>query len=180
MFDPAVPTGSPPPASHSASNGRSVPSVESLPGPGVEPDLVGKPVVATCCRRPARWPDSFGVASVTAQRARRELQQRGLTYAVVGKGTFVHPLATERLAADPDVPRGADTGTWLFTADPDLDRRVAQFLLLQNQITGRFVEARMAKDTLGMNAAADELAARKAANNDLAPADCVALAKADE
>ena len=41
--------------------------------------------------------ETYGVASMTAQRALRELQQRGLTYAVVGKGTFVHPLAAERI-----------------------------------------------------------------------------------
>ncbi len=46
--------------------------------------------------------ETYGVASMTAQRALRELQQRGLTYAVVGKGTFVHPLAVERIGLDAD------------------------------------------------------------------------------
>jgi DNA-binding GntR family transcriptional regulator len=39
--------------------------------------------------------DVYGVASMTAQRALRELQNRRITYAVAGKGTFVHPDAFE-------------------------------------------------------------------------------------
>jgi DNA-binding transcriptional MocR family regulator len=109
--------------------------------------------------------ETYGVASMTAQRALRELQHRGLTYAVVGKGTFVHPLATERLDADGH-PTAPNT-TWLIPDDPDLNRRVAQFLLRQNQITSRFVDAMTAKDTSAMNAAADELAALKATYRDL-------------
>jgi DNA-binding transcriptional regulator YhcF (GntR family) len=111
--------------------------------------------------------ETHGVASMTAQRALRELQHRGLTYAVVGKGTFVHPLATERLDTDADGHPTAPNTTWLIPDDPDLNRRVAQFLLRQNQITSRFVDAMMAKDAPTMNAAADELAALKAANRDL-------------
>lgn len=37
--------------------------------------------------------DIYDIAAMTAQRALRELQQMGLTYGVVGKGTFVHPEA---------------------------------------------------------------------------------------
>jgi hypothetical protein len=76
--------------------------------------------------------ESYGVASMTAQRALRELQHLGLTYAVVGKGTFVHPLATQRIDTDrrPDPTRG---GTAAMADDPDLNRRVAQFLLKQNE-----------------------------------------------
>ncbi|MDQ7911155.1 GntR family transcriptional regulator [Phytohabitans sp. ZYX-F-186] len=113
--------------------------------------------------------ESYGVASMTAQRALRELQQRGLTYAVVGKGTFVHPLAAERLDAE---ARGAPISgaRLLILDDPDLNRRVAQFLLHQNEIAGRIVDAMMAKDVPAMNAATAELAALKAANRDLATA----------
>lgn len=42
--------------------------------------------------------------------------------------------------------------------DPDLNQRVAQFLLKQNEIAGRIVDAMMAKDVHGMNAATQELA----------------------
>lgn len=67
--------------------------------------------------------ESHGVASMTAQRALRELQNLGLTYAVVGKGTFVYPLARERAGTEgqPDPARGAlpawpttrtSTGAW--------------------------------------------------------------------
>jgi DNA-binding transcriptional MocR family regulator len=113
--------------------------------------------------------ETYGVASMTAQRAQRELQHRGLTYAVVGKGTFVHRLAanasasTPTATASPDIPTPRSRPT-----TPDLNRRVAEYLLRQNEITGRFVDAMMAKDTPAMNAAADELAAFKAAHRDLA------------
>jgi DNA-binding transcriptional regulator YhcF (GntR family) len=109
--------------------------------------------------------ESYGVASMTAQRALRELQHLGLTYAVVGKGTFVHPLARERAGTEgqPNPARGDTTAD-----DPDLNRRVAQFLLKQNEIAGRIVDAMMAKDVHGMNVATQELADLKAANQDLA------------
>jgi len=41
--------------------------------------------------------DFYGVASMTALRAMRELQVRGATYGMVGKGTFVRPDAVSRL-----------------------------------------------------------------------------------
>jgi len=107
--------------------------------------------------------DNYGVASMTAQRALRELQHLGLTYAVVGKGTFVHPLATERIGTD-----GMRGGTAAMADDPDLNRRVAQFLLKQNEIAGRIVDAMMAKDVHAMNVATQELADLKAAHQDLA------------
>jgi DNA-binding GntR family transcriptional regulator len=44
--------------------------------------------------------ENYGVASMTAQRALHELRHLGLTYAVVRKGTFVHPLAIERIGTD--------------------------------------------------------------------------------
>ena len=52
--------------------------------------------------------------------------------------------------------------------DPDLNRRVAEFLLKQNEIAGRVVDAMMAKDVHGMNVAAQELADLNAAHQDLA------------
>jgi hypothetical protein len=61
--------------------------------------------------------------------------------------------------------------------DPDLNRRVAQFLLKQNEIAGRIVDAMMAKDVHGMNAATQELADLKAAHQDLA--DDIATYKAN-
>lgn len=113
--------------------------------------------------------ETYGVASMTAQRALRELQQRGLTYAVVGKGTFVHPLASERIDIDAEGHRIAGhTDAPVIPDDPDLNRRVAEYLLQQNEITGRFVDAMMAKDTPAMTAIADELAAFKTAHRDLA------------
>ena len=113
--------------------------------------------------------ETYGVASMTAQRALRELQQRGLTYAVVGKGTFVHPLAAERIGVDAEGhPIAGRTDAPVIPDDPDLNRRVADYLLRQNEITGRFVDAMMAKDTPAMNAVADELAAFKAAHRDIA------------
>lgn len=114
--------------------------------------------------------ETYGVASMTAQRALRELQQRGLTYAVVGRGTFVHPLATERLDNDAAPRTMGSDARLLILDDPDLNRRVAEFLLHQNRIAGRIVDAMMAKDVSAMNAANEELAALNAANGDLATA----------
>lgn len=95
------------------------------------------------------------------------LRYLGLTYAVVDKGTFVHPLARERAGTEgqPDPARG---GTPSIADEPDLNRRVAQFLLKRNEIAGRVVDAIMAKDVHGMNAAAQELADLNTAHQDLA------------
>ncbi|MFC7530066.1 GntR family transcriptional regulator [Actinoplanes sp. GCM10030250] len=113
-----------------------------------------------------RMADNYGVASMTAQRALRELQHLGLTYAVVGKGTFVHPLARERAGTDgkPVPDRG---GTPAMAEDPNLNRRVAEFLLRQNEIVGRIVDAMLAKDLHAINAAIQELANLKAAHQGL-------------
>jgi DNA-binding transcriptional regulator YhcF (GntR family) len=47
--------------------------------------------------------DLYGAATMTAQRALRELQVRGATYGAVGKGTFVRHDAVARLSmARPD------------------------------------------------------------------------------
>jgi len=82
-------------------------------------------------------------------------------YAVVGKGTFVHPLATEHIGtdgqSDPHAP------TLAIADDPDLNRRVSQFLLKQNEIAGRVTDAMMTKDVHAMNAATQELSDLNAA-----------------
>jgi DNA-binding transcriptional regulator YhcF (GntR family) len=111
----------------------------------------------------------YDVASMTAQRALRELQQHGLTYAVVGKGTFVHPLAAERIRVDEHGPIEAQHQTGPYVIDDrDLNRRVAEFLLHQNEITGRFVDAMMARDRKAMNTTANELSDWKSAHAGLA------------
>jgi hypothetical protein len=61
--------------------------------------------------------------------------------------------------------------------DPDLNRRVAQFPLKQNEIAGRIVDAMVAKDLHGMNTVTQELADLKAAHQDLA--EDIAKYKAD-
>jgi DNA-binding GntR family transcriptional regulator len=63
--------------------------------------------------------DLYGVASMTARRALRELQNRRITYSVAGNGTFVRPDAFDLLRgavlpepiADPEL-RGRSR-TWL-------------------------------------------------------------------
>ena len=74
-----------------------------------------------------RMADHYQVASMTAQRALRELQTMGLTYGIVGKGTFVHPQAPQRVRvldgqATPDSV--AD-----IIADPNLNAQLAEYLL---------------------------------------------------
>jgi DNA-binding GntR family transcriptional regulator len=59
--------------------------------------------------------DHYGVASMTALRAMRELQALGATYGVVGRGTFVRPDALARLHArafSPDCHRCADEASY--------------------------------------------------------------------
>ncbi|GIF09823.1 hypothetical protein Asi03nite_73610 [Actinoplanes siamensis] len=89
--------------------------------------------------------DLYGVASMTAQRALRELQNRRITYSVAGKGTFVHPDAFDLL-------RGAVMQEPI--ADPELRTRVAAYLADQQAITRRFHAARTADDR---NAALNDL-----------------------
>ncbi|WP_093402049.1 GntR family transcriptional regulator [Micromonospora sediminimaris] len=81
--------------------------------------------------------DVYGVASMTAQRALRELQNRRITYAVAGKGTFVHPDAFDLL-------RSAALQEPID--DPELRRRVATYLADQQAITIRYHQARTAAD----------------------------------
>jgi DNA-binding transcriptional regulator YhcF (GntR family) len=77
--------------------------------------------------------DVYGVASMTAQRALRELQNRRITYAVAGKGTFVHPDAFDLL-------RGGALREPID--DPDLRGRVTAYLADQQAITIRYHQAR--------------------------------------
>ncbi|WP_229070827.1 GntR family transcriptional regulator [Actinoplanes sp. DH11] len=81
--------------------------------------------------------DLYGVASMTAQRALRELQNRRITYSVAGKGTFVHPDAFDLL-------RGAVLQEPI--ADPELRGRVAAYLTEQQAITARHHGARTLED----------------------------------
>lgn len=48
--------------------------------------------------------EQYGVASMTALRAMRELQTLGATFGMVGKGTFVRPDAVARLTTPPFSP----------------------------------------------------------------------------
>lgn len=89
--------------------------------------------------------DLYGVASMTAQRALRELQHRRITYAVAGKGTFVHPDAFDLL-------RGGVLREPID--DPELRHRVAAYLADQQAITARYHRARTTADR---NAALHEL-----------------------
>lgn len=86
--------------------------------------------------------DLYGVASMTAQRALRELQNRRITYSVAGKGTFVHPDAFDLL-------RGAVLQEPI--AGPELRGRVAAYLADQRAITRRFHAARTADDRNALN-----------------------------
>ncbi|WP_436532493.1 hypothetical protein [Actinoplanes sp. HUAS TT8] len=52
--------------------------------------------------------------------------------------------------------------------DPELNRRIAEFLLYQNEIASRVVNAALTKDARAMNAAARELADHNTAHQDLA------------
>jgi len=70
---------------------------------------------------------------MTAQRALRELQNRRITYAVAGKGTFVHVDAFYLL-------RGGALQEPID--DPELRRRVAAYLADQQAITIRYHQAR--------------------------------------
>ncbi|MDG4797816.1 GntR family transcriptional regulator [Micromonospora sp. WMMD1082] len=113
--------------------------------------------------------DTYGVASMTAQRALRELQHRGLTYAVVGKGTFVHPQAPERIGTDAaGLPVAATTQTPIISDNPALNRRLALCLLERDRISGKIVDAFTRKDTAAAWQATEELATLQQAHTDLA------------
>ncbi len=64
--------------------------------------------------------EGWDVSAMTAQRALRELQALGLSYGMAGKGSFVHPDATDRIKlldgqpvrtrdASPSAPRSPNT-----------------------------------------------------------------------
>jgi DNA-binding transcriptional regulator YhcF (GntR family) len=88
----------------------------------------------------------YGVASMTAQRALRELHNLRVTYSVAGKGTFVHPDAF-------DVLRGAVLKEPIDD-DPGLRQRVADYLAQQRELFARLHSATTAEDS---NAALSDL-----------------------
>lgn len=112
--------------------------------------------------------EQYGMASMTVQRALRQLQERGLTYAVVGKGTYIHPQAAQRL--DLEERLGQDEARQVSPpiADRDLNRRMAEYILKTDRIATKLVQAWEARDTDAANRAVEELEAHKNANQDLA------------
>ncbi|MEV0431355.1 hypothetical protein [Micromonospora sp. NPDC050495] len=99
----------------------------------------------------------YGVASMTAQRALRELQHLRITYGVPGKGTFVHPDAFDYL-------QGAALREPIADDDSDLRRRVADYLATQQEIVRRLNTAATAADR---NAALADLLAHADTHRDL-------------
>lgn len=79
-----------------------------------------------------RMADLYQVASMTAQRALRELQTMGLTYGIVGKGTFVHPQAPERVRVL-DGQAASDTVPEVIV-DPTLNAQLANYLLTRDAV----------------------------------------------
>jgi DNA-binding transcriptional regulator YhcF (GntR family) len=108
--------------------------------------------------------EHYGMASMTVQRALRDMQERGLTYAVVGKGTYIHPEAAQRLNLEDSV--GQDEALELNPpiSDRDLSRRMAQYILKTNEISARLTHAIEAKDGEATQQALDDLEAHKLAN----------------
>lgn len=99
--------------------------------------------------------DLYGVGVMTIQRALRELQHRRVTYSIAGKGTFVHPDAF-------DVLRGGALREPID--DPDLRRRVADYLAHQQEIVHRLNTATSPADS---NAALADLLAHAEQHKDL-------------
>jgi DNA-binding transcriptional regulator YhcF (GntR family) len=112
--------------------------------------------------------EQYGMASMTVQRALRDMQQRGLTYAVVGKGTYIHPQAAQRLGLEDSV--GQDEALELNPpiSDRDLNRRMAEYILETDRIAAKLVQAWEARDNDTAHRAVEELEAHKKANQDLA------------
>jgi len=77
--------------------------------------------------------DIYDIASMTAQRALRELQTMGLTYGVVGKGTFVHPEAPNRIKILDGKPVQSPAG-------PTISPELAQHLLTRDAFAAKTVE----------------------------------------
>ncbi|HEX5144954.1 MAG TPA: GntR family transcriptional regulator [Mycobacterium sp.] len=99
--------------------------------------------------------DLYGVGLMTVQRALRELQQMRVTFSVAGKGTFVHPELADN--SDQAALREA-------IADPDLLRRIGDYLAAQADILARHHNATDAKTR---NAAGRDLLALATGNRDL-------------
>ena len=97
----------------------------------------------------------YDVASMTAQRALRELQHQRVTYSVAGKGTFVHPDAFDLL-------RGGALREPVD--DPQLSQQVAAYLAQQQAIFARYLHARTATEK---NAALNDLLAHAETHNTL-------------
>ncbi|WP_246002701.1 GntR family transcriptional regulator [Allorhizocola rhizosphaerae] len=105
---------------------------------------------------------------MTVQRALRDLQERGLTYAVVGKGTYVHPQAAQRLDIEDSV--GQDEALELNPpiGGRDLNRRMAEYILETDRIAAKLIKAFEARDNDAAQRAVEELEAYKKANKRLA------------
>jgi len=88
--------------------------------------------------------DLYDVASMTAQRALRELQTMGLTYGVVGKGTFVHPQAPDRVRII-DGKAATDSVSAPIT-DPALNTQLAEHLHMRNTLVNLTLELFETKD----------------------------------
>jgi len=99
--------------------------------------------------------DLYGVGLMTVQRALRELQQMRVTFSVAGKGTFIHPELADN--SDQAALREA-------IADPDILRRIGNYLAAQADILTRHDEATDAKTR---NTAARDLLALAAGNRDV-------------
>jgi len=97
----------------------------------------------------------YDVASMTAQRALRELQHQRITYSIAGKGTFVHPDAFDLL-------RGGALREPID--DPELNRRVTAYLTDQQAIITRYHGARTAE---AKNTALNDLLAHAETHNTL-------------
>lgn len=100
--------------------------------------------------------DLYGVGLMTVQRALRELQQMRVTFSVAGKGTFIHPELADN--SDQATLREA------IIADPDILRRIGNYLAAQADILARHDGATDAKTR---NAAMRELLALATDNRDL-------------
>lgn len=98
----------------------------------------------------------YGVASMTAQRALRELKHLRLSYGIPGKGTYVHPDAL-------DIPRGRLMREPV-NQDPDLRRRVADYLTEQKALFARYDTATTARQR---NKAINQVIAHAADHEDL-------------
>jgi len=99
----------------------------------------------------------YDVGVMTAQRALRELQNLRITYARPGKGTFVHPDAFDLL-------QGAAVREPIGEDNPDLQRRVGDYLAAQNEILQRF---HAATNAVARNKALNDLVAHADRHRDL-------------